>query len=225
MRCSFEVLLRTCSLLLVAACAEHEPRHHARHDAAAGDADAAGAHDAASPAAADTRDAAAPDGSVIMDARGQAPVADAACGSAAAPCLAGHDAGSDAACGGATSPCVPGHDAGSDAGCRGPAPQCFVQCSGDAVYDEPARCVGGGSFHCDRGFLRSDCPAAACFGVPLPGEVCQAGVWKCLPAMTDTFELCPHFACVTCDGFSGPVTSAGCTCACPHDDGVSCSPQ
>jgi hypothetical protein len=113
-------------------------------------------------------------------------------------------------------------DAGDDAApsaCLGAAPPCFAECAGDAIEDEPAVCSDG-AWDCEQGVLRNECPGA-CFGVPLPGEVCEQGVWQCKPELTDAFELCPSYACPNCDSFTGSVEKMGCRCTC-ESTGVTC---
>jgi hypothetical protein len=115
---------------------------------------------------------------------------------------------------------APGQDSGVASGCAGPVPPCLTHCGGDQLNGIDARCVGD-RWHCDSGYLVTDCPAGSCFGVPLPGEACSAGQWVCRPD-ADTFSLCPNFACLSCDGFAGPVDGAGCRCACTPNQGVFC---
>jgi hypothetical protein len=112
-------------------------------------------------------------------------------------------------------------DAAADAGCEGLAPYCFVACGGDHFHDDPAVCVNG-AWDCLEGYLPADCPAGTCFGLPLPGEVCDDGAWICRPEDTDTFDFCPAFACVACDGFSGAMEQQGCRCECTTS-GVHCT--
>ena len=82
---------------------------------------------------------------------------------------------------------------------------CAVDCS-DGVWSCPAGCVEA-----------STCPPDTCWGAPLPGEACEEGEWVCKP-QDFVYEDCEPLACVECDGFDGPVSKSGCTCACTNGE-------
>jgi len=64
----------------------------------------------------------------------------------------------------------------------------------------------------------------SCPPIPLySGEYCQGGVIYCKPTANDYAECSGRTVCVTCNGFSGPVTQNGCECNCDaHTSIVTC---
>ncbi|MBM4394263.1 MAG: hypothetical protein FJ087_01075 [Deltaproteobacteria bacterium] len=107
-------------------------------------------------------------------------------------------------------PDPPGDPAPDAPACPRPKPWCAHGCGSDWI-EEPA--CDAGRWTCPDGtVLMSDCPPGTCWGMPLPGEVCDGG-WKCRPDPED-FSPCPPLMCAVCDGFEGPQTADGCTCEC-----------
>lgn len=103
--------------------------------------------------------------------------------------------------------------------CAGEAPGCPAACGGDAFYP-PSICKDGAWF-CDKGVLMTDCPKDICWGPAMAGNTCEKGKWVCKPDKDD-YAKCPTDMCLTCDGFSGPVTQDGCSCVCVGNK-VKCS--
>jgi hypothetical protein len=94
--------------------------------------------------------------------------------------------------------------------CKGITPACVSACSstdpiGKATCEE-------GSWQCEKGVTTTSC-GGSCFGDSTRAEVCDDSGWQCQPSEVD-FELCPAVMCYVCAGFSGPQTTAGCTCLC-----------
>lgn len=107
-------------------------------------------------------------------------------------------------------------------GCTGSAPKCLAACGSDILTGETAHCMSS-RWMCDAGVVPADCPNT-CFGTPLLGEVCESGTWVCRPEQTQTFVVCPAYACASCEGFTGPVEQNGCRCTCiSASAGVACA--
>ncbi len=107
-----------------------------------------------------------------------------------------------------------------DAPCTDDPPMCTFGCGGD--FFEVPECVGGGWVCPPDTIPMDECPPGSCFGLPLPGEVCDEG-WQCRPWRTGALDDCPDnaFLCAECGEFDSPFDTGACTCTC--DEGyVSC---
>jgi hypothetical protein len=103
--------------------------------------------------------------------------------------------------------------------CDAPTVICADACGSDAFV--AADCVDG-DWVCPPGTVaKDDCPPDTCWGIPLPKATCVDGEWTCVPDPIDQ-ATCPELLCGTCNGWEGPVTEEGCTCACV-DGAVSCT--
>jgi hypothetical protein len=95
--------------------------------------------------------------------------------------------------------------------CNGEAPDCAQFCGSDYRLGT-ATCVGA-KWTCTKGVVKSDCPADTCWGPAMDGNFCDKGKWICQPDKGD-YDKCHANMCLTCDGFTGPVTKGACTCSC-----------
>ncbi|MCB9532448.1 MAG: hypothetical protein H6700_11840 [Myxococcales bacterium] len=105
-------------------------------------------------------------------------------------------------------------DAPPDTGCLGPTPLCSFDCGGD-FFESPS--CEAGRWVCPPGTTPiDDCPPGSCFGLPLPGEVCDGG-WQCRPWESGALPECgapSEFVCADCRGFETPQELDGCLCSC-----------